>query len=105
MNLIQMECKNCGSQLDLDLNNIQAFCPYCGVKLMIDSETLSKVLSEKERTRQIEVKEQEETKRQEANHKAEIKKDILSFILPFGALLLLLLLLILFLVLSFRSDS
>jgi len=82
MNLVQMKCENCGAQLNLNLDNIQAFCPYCGTKLMIDSDTLSKVLKEREKTKQIEVKEQEMTKRMQDNHKARFKKDLLFWLAP-----------------------
>lgn len=36
MRLINMSCPNCGSQLQIDLDNKQASCPYCGNTLLID---------------------------------------------------------------------
>ena len=36
MRLINMTCPNCGSQLQIDLDNKQATCQYCGNALLID---------------------------------------------------------------------
>ncbi len=52
MNTTPLKCENCGSVLNLDLNNISAFCPYCGQKLLIDSDTL---IVEKEKTRRMQI--------------------------------------------------
>ncbi|MBQ6343594.1 MAG: zinc ribbon domain-containing protein [Anaerolineaceae bacterium] len=53
--LIHMKCQNCGANLDIDLDHLTAFCPYCGEKLMIDVEKLGDVLIEKEKTKQKEM--------------------------------------------------
>lgn len=36
MRLINMTCPNCGSKLQIDLDNKQATCQYCGNALLID---------------------------------------------------------------------
>ena len=48
--LIHMKCQNCGANLDIYLDHLTAFCPYCGAKLMIDVEKIGDVLIEKEKT-------------------------------------------------------
>lgn len=48
--LIHMKCQNCGANLELDLDHLMAYCPYCGEKLMIDFDGLNSVLIEKEKT-------------------------------------------------------
>ena len=91
MDLVQLKCLDCGAQLNLDLENIQAFCPYCGAKLMIDSVTLAKLLSEREKTKQVEIKEQEITKRMQDNNRAGFKNELLFWLAPlifFAALML-----------------
>lgn len=62
MNLIDLKCKNCGANLKLNPEKLQAFCQYCGNELLIDMNTLSEVLKEKEKTKQVIEKEKEKTK-------------------------------------------
>lgn len=38
--------------LDLDLDNLIAYCPYCGNKILIDVEQLVELLTEREKTKQ-----------------------------------------------------
>lgn len=64
---IHLKCQNCGANLDVDLDRLMAFCPYCGEKLLIDTEQLSSVLVEKEKTKQKEM---------ELNNKIEYEKII-----------------------------
>ena len=52
MRLFEMTCNSCNAQLELDLDKMQAFCPYCGKKLTVDVDKLSDILLEKEKTRQ-----------------------------------------------------
>lgn len=73
MKLIDLKCNSCGANLKLDPENIQAFCQYCGKKLLIDMDKLSEVLKEKEKTKQIIEKEQHITKRKEMDYN--YKKD------------------------------
>lgn len=54
--LLHMKCQNCGANLDLDLDNLIAFCPYCGAKLMLDIDQLHQVLIAKEVTKRDELK-------------------------------------------------
>ena len=63
MNFIVMKCNNCNAQLEIDLDHLQAYCPYCGQKLMMDFDQLGHVLSEKEKTKRSVTREQERTNR------------------------------------------
>lgn len=56
MRLVEMTCNSCNAQLELDLDKMQAFCPYCGKKLTVDVDKLSDVLIEKEKTNRDKVK-------------------------------------------------
>ena len=67
---IQMKCQNCGANLNLDLDNLIAFCPYCGAKLMLDIDQLHQVLIAKEETKIA----KEVTKRDELKYDFEIEK-------------------------------
>lgn len=51
MKLFQLTCKNCGAQLNIDLDNLQAYCPFCGQKLMFKFKQMGKVFIEREKTR------------------------------------------------------
>lgn len=50
--MVSLNCPNCGAGLDADIDNLQAFCPFCGNKLMIDVGQMDDILKEKEKTRQ-----------------------------------------------------
>jgi DNA-directed RNA polymerase subunit RPC12/RpoP len=63
MKLVSLTCHNCRAQLDIDLDNLQAKCPYCGAKLMIELERMEEFLTEREKTRRTILREQEKTKR------------------------------------------
>lgn len=51
--LIKLKCDNCNAVLDVDINKMIAYCPYCGQKLLIDNNTLFK---EKEKTKRKKLK-------------------------------------------------
>ena len=40
MKLINMRCVNCGAELEIDAERKQAYCPYCGVQLLLDDESI-----------------------------------------------------------------
>lgn len=63
MRLIKMDCDNCGAQLEIDLDHIQLFCPYCGQKLLMDGSNLSKIITEKEKTKRTITQEEHHTRR------------------------------------------
>ena len=69
MNFIKMTCNNCNAQLQIDLDHLQAFCPYCGQKLMMNFDQLGRVLSEKEKTKRTVTREQEQTNRTQMLYK------------------------------------
>ncbi len=48
-------CQNCGSSLDLDLDNITTYCPHCGHKLLIETDQLADIIAHKERTKQVQI--------------------------------------------------
>ena len=52
MKIVSINCPNCAKSVNLDLDNLSAFCSYCGSKLMIDIETLQELFIEKEKTQQ-----------------------------------------------------
>lgn len=74
MKLINMQCNSCGAQLDIDLEHLQAFCPHCGQKLMMDFVLLGQVLSEKEKTKRVTKLEEELTKRTQMIYEHESKE-------------------------------
>lgn len=87
MKFIDLKCENCGADLKLDPENIQAFCQYCGSKLLIDMDKLSEVLKEKEKTKQVIEREQHITKRKEMDYnykKDKEKSDFKQFMIIEG---------------------
>ncbi len=63
--LINLKCQNCNEILEIDLDHMQAYCPYCGSKLLIDVEDLDKILVAKEETKR---------KQMEYDHEIEMRK-------------------------------
>lgn len=63
MRLVESTCGNCGAQLNIDLDHLQAYCPFCGKKLLMDFDKLDRVLTEKEKTKRTVEQETQQTKR------------------------------------------
>ena len=61
MKLIKLNCNNCDAPLEVDLDKLQAYCPYCGQKLLLDFDHIDRVLDSREQTKRA----QEKTKRAE----------------------------------------
>jgi DNA-directed RNA polymerase subunit RPC12/RpoP len=49
MKLVKLTCDNCNGQLEIDLDHIQAYCPYCGQKLLIDSNNIDAIIAERDK--------------------------------------------------------
>ena len=65
MALKSYKCGNCGANLKVDTFNMSAVCEFCGQTLTFDTDEISDILEEREKT-----------KREEARlkHEAELKK-------------------------------
>ena len=68
MQLIKLTCCNCNAPLEIDLDRLMTYCPYCGQKLMIDSEQLAWILAEKEKTKRIAEQEAHQTLRRQLEY-------------------------------------
>lgn len=99
MKLVNLRCDSCNAQLEVDLDNLMTYCPYCGRKLLIDIDHIDEILKEKEKTRRAQdqsqenmFREQEQTKRAKMEHEykeqAE-KRDNKQFLICICALLFL----------------
>lgn len=60
----ELNCPNCSGSLELDIDHLISFCPYCGAKLLFDAELVKTILLERERTKQ----EQEKTEQERMRH-------------------------------------
>ena len=89
MRMIDCTCKKCGASLELDIDDIKMFCPYCGNKLMLDisSEDLVEIVKDKGETKRKEL-EIEEKKIQIEAEKQDAINDIKSLGLSFLVLLI-----------------
>ena len=67
-----VNCPNCGSPINLDIDHLSKFCDQCGSKIMLDVDTIQQLLIEKEKTKQVEAK--EKTKKRKAELAAEKQK-------------------------------
>ncbi len=52
---IPSTCGKCGANLELDLEHLITFCPYCGTKLLIDIDLVEKFYAEREKTKREEL--------------------------------------------------
>lgn len=85
--MLSTTCSKCGAIMEINLEHIQVYCPYCGNKLSIDLDKLNDVLIEKEKTRQKEIEkerdlylEKAQTERTKLVNKKDNTKAVLSFI-------------------------
>lgn len=74
MRLLSLKCNNCNAQLEVDVDNLQARCPYCGQKLLFDFDQIELVLSEREKTKRSFNREAEITKRKKMEYDHESKE-------------------------------
>ena len=51
MRLIDLRCPNCGAVLRMDMDNMAAYCTYCGSRLFIETNDFGRVIAEKEQTK------------------------------------------------------
>ena len=63
MDKIELKCNSCNAPLNLNIEKLSMYCPYCGSKLMFYVEDINKILLEKEKTKQAEIKMQKEKNR------------------------------------------
>ena len=84
MQMFEYKCKSCGANLQLDLDNLKGFCGHCGSAVVIESTTLSKLMMEREKTRQIQMQHEHEErmydKRLEAEHREKRAERIKSLL-------------------------
>lgn len=74
MKLISMICPHCGAQLSIDLDRRQAFCQYCGTKLLLDDENsinINNRIVDEARLKEAEVR----LKELEYQHEREIRQE------------------------------
>lgn len=74
MDILNVKCSGCGASVEVDLDNLKAFCPYCGSKLQMNIEDLSSVLIKREETKQKK-EELEYQERKEIRERKEERKD------------------------------
>ena len=95
--MINLTCTNCGASLDVDLDNMIVYCPFCGQKLMIDADQLSNIIEQKELTKRKDLEYKHEKDMAEMKQK-QSKSD-------FGqAMLTLFIILLLFFILGFLQK-
>ena len=72
MKLFQLNCQNCNGSLEIDFDNLIAYCPYCGQKLLFDLDQMKSIITEIEKTKRS----QEQTKReQEKTERLKLEQD------------------------------
>lgn len=82
MRIYKMNCNSCGAPLDIDLDRLQAFCPYCGEKLLLELDQLDKIIKETETTKRVKLKEEQETQRLKLQYNQHDKDWLKSIIKP-----------------------
>ena len=76
---MKTKCNNCGADLEMDLDKLMSYCPYCRSKLLIEVDELAQIIKEKETTKRATVREEQRTKRQQMKYEHEEKKESASF--------------------------
>lgn len=78
MSKLDLQCPKCGASMKVDFENLQAGCPYCGYKDLLNID-LDKAVLEKEKTKRIETKYREETKQKQAEIESKKESSRLNF--------------------------
>lgn len=47
---VKVECSGCNQIIDMDVNHLGSFCPYCGVEILLDTNNINKLIELKEKT-------------------------------------------------------
>lgn len=68
MKIVKLKCSNCDAVLEVDVDNLEACCPYCGQRYLLDSD---RAFSEKEKTK----REKEKTKRAQMEYEYREKRE------------------------------
>lgn len=84
MRLVSVNCPNCGSPINIDLDNMARYCGTCGSKIMLDVETIQTLLIEKEKTRQTEI-----VQESKSNNLYTIMAMVIGTIVAIGSVLIL----------------
>ena len=88
-----MKCPNCNAGLEIDIEHLQAYCPYCGTKLSFDFDKLNEIMLEKEKTKQIKIVQDSEVSKEKIGQLSEIFKSqagcVIAGFLGLGSIILL----------------
>ena len=68
-----IKCDNCGASIEVNYEKLIGFCPFCGTQLHFDINQVEDILKERERTRQVELRETGLTKRAQYENEKENK--------------------------------
>lgn len=80
MRFVEAKCQNCHADLEVDLEHLQATCPYCGKKLILEFdvdrflENKEETIREKERLKEESIQKEKAYKFYERAKKAEAKQ-------------------------------
>ena len=81
MEMINLQCKNCGAELEVDAGKERMFCPYCGTKILLRDESIkvTKHIVDEARLKEAEIRlremeYQQERERREAELQEKQKK-------------------------------
>ena len=83
---VTMECPGCKANLEIDIENMIGFCPYCGKKIIYNPEGMSYVLTEREKTKRTNINNDYKLEKIKIEHKEKRKDalhDMLVTLLPF----------------------
>lgn len=89
--IVIMECPGCKANLEIDFENMIGFCPYCGKKLIYNPEGMSYLLTEKEKTKRVNINNDYKLERLKIEHKEKRKDalhDAIMSLLPFLGLVI-----------------
>ena len=84
---MNLNCQNCNGTIDIDIDDMQAYCPYCGKKLLFDVDQMKRILEGSERI----IRAQERTKRAklelEYREKKEKRENSTAFRIMIGSVI------------------
>ena len=73
--MVNVNCIRCGTSIDIDASNLQAFCPNCGEKLVITVSQVMDILDEKKEIKRKGIVYEKDVNVRKTEKKAKPKRD------------------------------
>ena len=86
MKVVKIECPNCGASLEMNIDKLMMYCPYCRTELPLDVD-VEQVVSEREETKRHEMDMKAKKEEQRHDRLIFLGLGIFIFVTLFGVII------------------